>query len=220
MTARPQASVLPFPLPVPPGEPRPPGTRRPHRPETVAAVRLLYERTCLIYQDIAARTGVSVGTITNWAEAGGWVRPPGAATARLRTQKGLPPHRLKGVALVRRLREIAERHVEDLEREPDTPDTRLGVALKMLEMAREEEQAVYRRRKSIVWRARVAAERMLDRMERDPDDCDKYDLVLVREMLWTIRDEEERQKREREERRAARAVSGGEAVPENTLKVR
>jgi hypothetical protein len=212
MSAPSEASVVPFPLPAP-AEPRPPGSRRKHAPETVAAVRLLYEGTCLSHAEIARRTGVTGATVSYWYQAGGWVRPAKAPKARVHLQNGLPTHRLKGLALARRLREAAERQAEAAEQEEAEGGgaalTCIAWALKLLDMAREEEQAALRRRRSLAWRARVAAERMLDHMERHPEEADKHDLALVREMLWMIRDEEERRRRDWEQRKAARAARGG-----------
>jgi hypothetical protein len=57
-----ETPILPFPVPRTPAFDRPPGmrgSRLPHHPETVAVVRLLYERTTLRHREIAEQAGVS-----------------------------------------------------------------------------------------------------------------------------------------------------------------
>src|SRR5687768_11017316 len=57
------------------------GRRQVRTDATVAAVRRLFEESLLNYRQIAARTGVSTGTISNWSRDGGWKRPPFAPRA-------------------------------------------------------------------------------------------------------------------------------------------
>src|SRR4029077_8401829 len=57
------------------------GPRQPHTDATHAAVRRLIEQTTLNYTQIAARTGVSIGSISYWKRDGGWKRPPFAPRA-------------------------------------------------------------------------------------------------------------------------------------------
>ena len=57
------------------------GPRQPHTDAAVAAVRRLIEQSTLNYRQIAARTGVSTGSISNWTRDGGWKRPPFAPRA-------------------------------------------------------------------------------------------------------------------------------------------
>src|SRR5689334_5760309 len=51
------------------------GPRQPHTAATYATVRHLFEHTTLTYRQIAARTGVSQGSISNGAHDGEWKRP-------------------------------------------------------------------------------------------------------------------------------------------------
>src|SRR4051795_8023894 len=128
-----ETPVLPFPVPRTPAFDRPPGmrgSRLPHDPETIAIVRLLYERTTLRHREIAEQAGVSKTSVHGWALAGGWTRPAGApegappgggtgragaAKAPLLGSNGLPAPRLKGRMLAKRLRELAERYLEEME---------------------------------------------------------------------------------------------------------
>jgi hypothetical protein len=76
-----ETPILPFPVPRSPAFDRPAGmrgSRLPHHPETIAVVRLLYERTTLRHREIAEQAGVSRTSVHSWALAGGWTRPPGA----------------------------------------------------------------------------------------------------------------------------------------------
>src|SRR5215208_5323581 len=55
-----ETPILPFPVPRTPAFDRPPGmrgSRLPHHPETIAVVRLLYERTTLRHREIAEQAG-------------------------------------------------------------------------------------------------------------------------------------------------------------------
>src|SRR5262245_30664692 len=57
------------------------GRRQVRTDAAVAAVRRLIEQSTLNYRQIAARTGVSTGTISYWKRDGGWKRPPFAPRA-------------------------------------------------------------------------------------------------------------------------------------------
>src|SRR5215212_10009879 len=112
--------VLPFPLPHSPGLDRPHPIRgKPHEPATIAAVRLLFERSTLNYSEIARRTGVGPASVSRYAHAGGWTRPPGAPKYNA-FANGLPGPQLRGRMLAQRLRDICGRYLDDMERQPDT----------------------------------------------------------------------------------------------------
>jgi hypothetical protein len=161
--------------------------KMPHEPATVAAVRLLYERSTLTYAEIARQTGVSQASVCRYAQAGGWRRPPGAPRATT-AANGLPGPSLKGRMLARRLRDICGRYLDDMERQPDPRDMPdCGAVLTMLRMAREEERRKPRR--PLAARARALAERYLDQLERDPEP-DLEALAWVLTMLETAREEE------------------------------
>lgn len=165
MPDRAPALVLPFPLPHSPALDRRRPTKTPHDPATVAAVRLLYERSTLAYAEIARETGVSQASVCRYAQAGGWRRPPGSPKATT-SANGLPSPRLQGRMLARRLRDICGRYLDDMERQPDLRDLPDGNAvLAMLRMAKEEERRKPRRPLA----ARAVAERYLDQLERDPE---------------------------------------------------
>src|SRR5690606_18520262 len=51
---------------------RPRGSRRLHADSTVALIRRLIETTTLSQRAIAAKTGISQGTISFWARNSGW----------------------------------------------------------------------------------------------------------------------------------------------------
>jgi hypothetical protein len=153
----------------------------------VAAVRLLYERSTLIYAEIARQTGVSPASVSRYAHAGGWRRPPGAPKATA-FANGLPSSRLKGRLLARRLRDICGRYLDDMERQPDPRDMPdCDAVLAMLRMAREEERRKPRR--PLAARARAVAERYLDHLERDAEP-DLEALAWVLTMLQIAREEE------------------------------
>jgi hypothetical protein len=190
MSTSAQSAVLPFPLPAPPPD-RPPGSRRPHPPETIAAVRLLFERTCLSCGEIAARCGVSQNAVSRWSHAGRWRRPPGAPKAFSLADHGLQTWALKGRILARRLREIAERLIVEIESEPRVPYHGMTSALHCLEWARDLERRKPRRSNN--HRACKVAEKLLARLENDPD-ADPTDLAWVVKLLQVSREEEEKVK--------------------------
>jgi hypothetical protein len=110
------APVLSFPLPYSPALDRPRPSKRPHEPATVAAVRLLYERSTLTYAEIARRTGVSQASVSRYA-----MRAAGAG-------RRVRPRRLPSPMACRQL-----------ERDPEPDLEALAWVLTMLETAREEE---------------------------------------------------------------------------------
>lgn len=187
MTANAPAPVLPFPLPRSPALDRPRPMRAPHEPATVAAVRLLFERSTLTYAEIARATGVAPGSVSRYAHAGGWRRPPGAPKPAS-SANGLPSPQLKGRMLARRLRDICGRYLDEMERTPDPRDfPDWGAVLAMLQMAKEAERRKPRRPAAA--RARALAERYLDQLEADPE-RDVEQLAWVLKLLETARAEE------------------------------
>ena len=91
------------------------GPRQPHTDAKVAAVRRLIEQTTLNYRQIAARTGVSAGSISNWKRDGGWKRPPFAPRACDTIPTPRATLKLKRRMLGARLQALAERHIRELE---------------------------------------------------------------------------------------------------------
>jgi hypothetical protein len=153
----------------------------------VAAVRLLFERSTLNYAEIARRTGVGPASVSRYAHAGGWTRPPGAPKYNA-FANGLPGPGLRGRMLARRLRDLCERYLDDMERQPDARDLPdCGTVLTMLRMAKEEERRKPRR--PLAARARALAERYLDQLEADPEP-DPEGLAWVLKMLEVAREEE------------------------------
>jgi hypothetical protein len=115
------------------------GPRQPQTDAAVAAVRRLIEQTTLNYRQIAARTGVSTGSISNWKRDGGWTRPPFAPRACDTIPAARATMKLKRRMLGARLQALAERHIRELEESatvaPIDP-VKLGEALELLTMAR------------------------------------------------------------------------------------
>lgn len=112
------------------------GLRQPRTDATVAAVRHLFEHSVLNYQQIAARTGVSTGSISNWSRDGGWKRPPFAPRACDLIPTPRATAKLKRRMLGARLQALAERHVRELEESASVDPVKLGEALELLNMAR------------------------------------------------------------------------------------
>jgi len=112
------------------------GPRQPHTDATVAAVRCLIEQSVLNYRQIAARTGVSTGSISNWTRDGGWKRPPFAPRACDTIPAARATAKLKRRMLGARLQTLAERHVRELEESACVDPVKLGEALELLNMAR------------------------------------------------------------------------------------
>lgn len=112
------------------------GPRQPQTDAAVAAVRRLIEQSTLNYRQIAARTGVSTGSISNWKRDGGWKRPPFAPRACDTIPTPRATAKLKRRMLGARLHALAERHVHELEESACVDPVRLGEALELLNMAR------------------------------------------------------------------------------------
>jgi hypothetical protein len=112
------------------------GPRQPQTDAAVAAVRRLIEETTLNYRQIAARTGVSTGSISNWKRDGGWTRPPFAPRACDTIPAARATMKLKRRMLGARLQALAERHIRELEESGCVDPVRLGEALELLTMAR------------------------------------------------------------------------------------
>ena len=112
------------------------GPRQPHTDATVAAVRRLFEQSTLNYSQIAARTGVSTGSISNWSRDGGWKRPPFAPRACDTIPTPRATANLKRRMLGARLFALAERHIRELEASACVDPVKLGEALDLLTMAR------------------------------------------------------------------------------------
>ena len=104
-----------------------------------------------------------------WALAGGWKRPPGAPKSHQLGLNGLPASRLKGRMLAKRLRDLAEAYLEEMEKDLDTRVAeKCGIVLGFLKEAKLLEQPCKPRRPLAV-RARSIAERWLDQLEREPE---------------------------------------------------
>jgi hypothetical protein len=112
------------------------GPRQPHTDATVAAVRRLIEQSTLNYRQIAARTGVSINSISKWKRDGGWKRPPFAPRACDTIPAPRATLKLKRRMLGARLQALAERHVRELEEGACVDPVKLGEALELLNMAR------------------------------------------------------------------------------------
>jgi hypothetical protein len=112
------------------------GRRQVRTDATVAAVRRLFEESLLNYRQIAARTGVSTGTISNWSRDGGWKRPPFAPRACDTIPAPRASAKLRRRTLAARLDALAERHVRELEASACVDPVKLGEALELLKMAR------------------------------------------------------------------------------------
>ncbi|HXO68127.1 MAG TPA: hypothetical protein VN838_04115 [Bradyrhizobium sp.] len=115
---------------------RAPGKGRPHTGATVARVRYLFEHTDLTYAEIAAQTGVTLGTITRWKRHHRWRRPAYAPRATDSVPDWRAGRRLKLRKLAVRLRVQAERCVRDLEAQPETDVETLMRALQALKVVR------------------------------------------------------------------------------------
>jgi hypothetical protein len=112
------------------------GPRQPQTDAAVAAVRRLIEQSVLNYRQIAARTGVSTGSISNWARDGGWKRPPFAPRACDTIPAPRASAKLRRRSLASRLDALAERHVRELEESACVDPVKLGEAMELLKMAR------------------------------------------------------------------------------------
>jgi hypothetical protein len=115
---------------------RAPGRGQPHTGATVARVRHLFEHTDLTCGEIAAQTGVPVGTIGRWKRHHRWRRPAHAPRASESVPDWRAGRRLKLRKLALRLRAQAERCVRDLEARPETDVETLMRALQVLKVVR------------------------------------------------------------------------------------
>ena len=122
------------PPPVPGGRTR--GSKQLHTNATVATVRRLIEQTPMTYKQIAAKTGVSAGTVGVWTRENGWPRHPFAPIATDTVPTVRAGRRLKLRMLGHRLHELAERCVTELCNSPTVDLDRLVEAMQVLRMAR------------------------------------------------------------------------------------
>ena len=122
------------PPPVPGGRRK--GSKQLHTNATVATVRRLIEQTPMTYKQIAAKTGVSAGTVGVWTRENGWPRHPFAPIATDTVPTVRAGRRLKLRMLGHRLHELAERCVTELCNSPAVDLDRLVEAMQVLRMAR------------------------------------------------------------------------------------
>ncbi|HWK96948.1 MAG TPA: hypothetical protein VNR39_16155 [Pseudolabrys sp.] len=111
-------------------------SRRPHGDATVAAVRELIEETTFTYNEISARTGVGRASISRWARDLNWTRPLDAPRSTDRMPRYRLSQKLKLRLLAERLRRLAERHIDELEKAPQVDPDKLIAALEVLKMTR------------------------------------------------------------------------------------
>ena len=97
-------------------------------------VRQLYERTTLSYRDIAARTGVSIATITRHARRGFWLRPETGFSEEHYTPEGR--RRMRRQALAERLLKLAEWQVDQAALDPRASPRALDKALRYVRVAK------------------------------------------------------------------------------------
>ncbi|WP_398484542.1 hypothetical protein [Tardiphaga sp.] len=127
---------------------RPKGSKRPHTDGKVAEVRRLMEDTTLTYRQIAARTGVGVGSIMRWKRDFGWQRHPFAARPTDTVPTARASRKLKLRMLGAKLHLLAERCVTELWNSPAVDLERLIGAMQVLQMARVEAMGRRRPRRS------------------------------------------------------------------------
>lgn len=133
----------------PPVPGRPKGCKRLHTNATVAAVRRLIEQTPLSYKQIAAKTGVSHGTVRVWTRDNGWTRHPLAPVASETVPGARAGRRLKLRVLREKLYTLAERCVTQLWNSPAVDLDRLIAAMQVVKMARLEATPRRRQRKHL-----------------------------------------------------------------------
>ena len=112
------------------------GRGHPHSDAKVMQVRRLIETTTLGYAEIAKRTGVSHGTISRWCNAGQWTRPLFAPRAADTVPRWRASLRLRRRTLSRRLHDLAERWVRELEASPRVDFAKLREALELLKLTK------------------------------------------------------------------------------------
>jgi len=122
--------------PPPVGGGRPKGCKRLHTNATVALVRGLIEDTSLTHKQIAAKTGVSQGTVGRWTREFKWQRHPLAPKASDTVPTARAGRRLKLRMLGHKLHQLAERCVDELWQAPTVDLDRLIEAMQVLNMAR------------------------------------------------------------------------------------
>lgn len=115
---------------------RPRGSKRLHTNVTVVAVRDLVENTVLTHKQIAAKTGVSQGTVGRWTRENGWKRNPFAPVATDKVPDFRAGRRLKLRMLGVKLHELAERCVQEQWNNPAVDLDRLIEAMQLLKWAR------------------------------------------------------------------------------------
>ncbi len=119
--------------------------KRPHRPATVEAVRRLYETTDMTYVEIAAETGTAPASVCRWSQAGGWRRPSHAPVCTSSEANGLASSALKGRVLAKRLRDLAERMMREMEAADGVDPKALAGALDLLRQAKVAEKPTRRK---------------------------------------------------------------------------
>jgi hypothetical protein len=123
---------------------RPKGCKRPHTNAKVAQVRRLVEQTTLTLRQIAAGSGVGLGTVVRWKRDGGWQRDPFAPVATDTVPTARASRKLKLRMLGAKLHQLAERCVSELWNSETVDLDRLIEAMQVVKMARLE--AMGRRR--------------------------------------------------------------------------
>ncbi len=99
-------------------------------------MRRLFETTTHSYAEIAKRTGVAPATISDWSKAGKWTRPLFAPRAADTVPRWRASLRLRRRTLSRRLHDLAERWVTELEAQPGVDFAKLREALELLKLTR------------------------------------------------------------------------------------
>jgi hypothetical protein len=122
------------PLPVSGGRPK--GCKRPHTNAKVAEVRRLMEQTTLTYKQIAATSGVGLGTVVRWKRDQGWQRNPFAPRATDTVPTARASRKLKLRMLGAKLHQLAERCVTELWNSEPVDFDRLMQAMQVVKMAR------------------------------------------------------------------------------------
>lgn len=109
--------------------------RTPHPGVTMDAVRGLVEKTTLPYRTIAARTGVSLATVSRHARAGGWVRPDAAYGEEHYTEEGR--RRLRRGALAERMLKLAEQLAFIADLDPAATQHRIRRVVQLVKMSKD-----------------------------------------------------------------------------------
>ena len=109
--------------------------RIPHPAETMVAVRQLVEKTTLPYRTIAARTGVSLATVSRHARAGGWLRPDATYGEEHYTEEGR--RRLRRQALAERMLKLAENLAYITDMNPSATQNRIRRVVQLVKMSKD-----------------------------------------------------------------------------------